>query len=88
MTLSEFLQQFCHNSIIRVLYKPEFERGYAPANKTHDWDVVAMDHEIINGKGVYGALKDMTVVKVIDLHFDVSGEIKYSHAINIVINGY
>jgi hypothetical protein len=61
MILSEFLQLFCRNSLIRLLCKCEFEQGYYPANTGHDWDVVSMDHEIVKGKKQWTILKSSFV---------------------------
>jgi len=47
MTLGEFIKQFSHNNIIRLVYK--VKGGYEPVHG--EWNQTSMDHEVLNARG-------------------------------------
>ncbi len=47
MKLGEFIKNFSHNNLVRLVYKNEGGHEIV----LEDWNDVSMDHEIINGKG-------------------------------------
>lgn len=47
MTLGEFIKQFSHNNIIRLVYKDKAD--YTPV--LGKWDQTSMDHEVLNARG-------------------------------------
>jgi hypothetical protein len=78
MTLKEFINEYVEgNSLVRVLYKNP--GGYKTV--LNDWDDVAMDHQIVKGKGKYAPYINHKVIGLISIL--VRGP--YSEAINIVI---
>ena len=47
MKLGEFIKQFSHNNLIRLVYMNK--GGHECV--LDDWNAVSMDHEILSGKG-------------------------------------
>lgn len=81
MKLGEFIKNFSHNNIIRLVYKNE--RGYEIV--LEDWNDVSMDHEITNGKGKNRHYIDNEVLGLTNILFQAGSGIHYPEAINIVI---
>ena len=81
MKLGEFIKNFSHNNIVRLVYKNE--RGYEIV--LEDWNDVSMDHEITNGKGKNRHYIDNEVLGLTNILFQADSGIHYPEAINIVI---
>lgn len=77
MKLGEFIKNFSHNNIVRLVYK--IKEGHQTV--LDNWDEVSMDHEITRGKGKNRHYIDNEVLGLAG----ISGMNKYSDAINIVI---
>ena len=78
MTLKDFINEYVEsNSLVRLLYKNP------GGHKTvlNDWDIVAMDWEIVRGQGPYSPYINHKVLYVASIL--VRGP--YSESINIVI---
>jgi hypothetical protein len=80
MKLGEFIVNFSHNNLIRLVYK---EKG-AHKCVLDNWDDVSMDHEILNGKGKNRHYINNEVLGLIGIYFN-SGHSHYPEAINIII---
>jgi len=80
MKLGEFLKQFSHNNIIRLVY-PFEHGGYTTVLPT--WSDVSMDHDVLNQKGKNRHYINNEVIKLVSIC--VTGGDKYPEAINIVI---
>lgn len=82
MKLREFIKNFSHNNIIRLLYKSP-DGGY---EVVHDnWNDVSMDHEIVNGKGKNRHFAENEVLCLASIAFSGENLKCYPEAINIVI---
>lgn len=77
MKLGEFIKNFSHNNLIRLLYK--IDGGYNIVLKS--WDDVSMDWEINKNIGINRYYINNEVIGIVG----ISGLNKYSEAINIVI---
>lgn len=77
MKLGEFIKNFSHNNLVRLVYK--HEGGHETV--LEDWNAVSMDHEILRGKS-----KNRHYInnEVLGLCSILSGG-HYSEAINICI---
>ncbi len=80
MKLGEFIKNFSHNNIIRLMYKEK--GGHRCVLET--WDDVSMDHEILRGKGKNRHYINNEVLGLAGIYFN-SGHSNYPEAINIVI---
>ena len=81
MKLGEFIKQFSHNNIVRLVYKNK--GGHRVV--LDDWSDVSMDHEILNGKGKNRHYIDNEVLGLAGIHFPPDQGHHYPEAINIVI---
>ena len=81
MKLSEFIKQFSHNNVIRLLY--DLKGGYEVV--LNDWNDVAMDHEVNNSKGKYRHYINNEVIGLANISFFNGQGIHHPEAINIVI---
>ena len=78
MTLKEFIKEYIQpNSLVRVLYKNPGGHKLV----LNDWNEVAMDWEIVKGRGKYGPYINHKVLGIASIL--VRGP--YSESINIVI---
>jgi hypothetical protein len=77
MKLGEFIENFSHNNLIRLLYK--FKGGHISV--LENFDEVSMDHEVNDYKGPYARYKDHKVLGLASILCDG----RYPEAINIVI---
>jgi len=77
MKLGEFIKQFSHNNIVRLVY--DFEGGSEIV--AEDWNTVSMDHEIVRQVGVFRHYIDNEVLGLTSIL--VKGQ--YPEAINIRI---
>jgi hypothetical protein len=77
MKLGEFIQNFSHNNLIRLVYKNK--GGHEIVLET--WNDVSMDWEIVKGKGKNRHYINNEVLGVAS----IGGMKCYSEAINIVI---
>ena len=78
MTLKEFINEYIeHNSLVRVLYKNPGGHKLV----LNDWNEVAMDWEIVKGKGKYAPYINHKVLGIASIL--VRGP--YPESINIVI---
>lgn len=51
MKLGEFIKNFTHNNVIRLVYKVKNNHGYEVV--LNDWNDVSMDWEVNKGQGKY-----------------------------------
>ena len=77
MKLGEFIKNFSHNNIIRLVYKDK--GGYRTV--LDDWDKSTMDHEVLNVKGENRHYIDNEVLGLAGIH--TGGH--YPETINIII---
>ena len=80
MKLKEFIENFSHNNIIRLMYK---EKG-GHRCVLESWNDVSMDHEILKGKGKNRHYINNKVLGLAGIYFN-AGHCHYPEAINIVI---
>jgi hypothetical protein len=80
MKLGEFIKQFSHNNIVRLMYKDK--GGHKCV--LEDWNDVSMDHEILKGKGKNRHYINNEVLGLAGIYFQ-SYSCNYPEAINIVI---
>lgn len=78
MKLGEFIEQFSHNNLVRLLYKTK------GGNKLvlDSWEDVSMDWEINKGKGVFRHYINNEVVGLMSIFIEKGN---YTEAINIII---
>ena len=81
MKLGEFIKNFSHNNIVRLLYKTKGGHELV----LDDWNDVSMDHEIVNGKGKNRHYVDNEVLGLATVYFNHRSDISYPEALNIVI---
>jgi len=82
MKLGEFISNFSHNNLIRLLYKDKGGHKLVLSN----WDDVSMDHEVNNNKGKFRHYINNEVLGLAGIYLDSSvGGGNYPEAINIVI---
>ena len=82
MKLGEFIKNFSHNNIIRLVYK--CKGGHELV--LEDWNDVSMDHEILKGKGKNRHYIDNEVLGLTTIYFNGGGSgTSYPEALNIVI---
>jgi len=80
MKLGEFIENFSHNNVIRLMYKDK--GGHKCV--LNDWNDVSMDHEILKGKGKNRHYINNEVLGLAGIYFQ-SYSCNYPEAINIVI---
>jgi hypothetical protein len=80
MKLGEFIKNFTHNNIVRLMYKDK--GGHRCV--LDSWDDVSMDHEIVNGKGKNRHYVNNEVLGLTTINFG-KGHTHYPEALNIVI---
>jgi len=78
MKLGEFIKNFSHNNIIRLLY--HIPGGHEIV--LNDWDDVSMDHEVLKGKGKNRHYINNEVLGLASIYIRNGN---YPEAINIVI---
>ena len=82
MKLGEFIQNFSHNNIVRLMYK---EKG-GHRCVLEDWNDVSMDHEILKSRGKNRHYIDNEVLGLATICFRPGDGIHhYPEALNIVI---
>lgn len=81
MKLGEFITQFSHNNIIRLVYKDKGGHKLV----LDDWNDVSMDHQVLNGKGKNRHYIDNEVLGLAGICFPSAQGHHYPEAINIVI---
>jgi hypothetical protein len=81
MKLGEFIENFSHNNVIRLLYK--HKGGHKVV--LDDWNDVSMDWEVNKGKGKFRHFINNEVLGLATISFMVGDGIHHSEAINIVI---
>ena len=81
MTLGEFIKNFSHNNIVRLVYKDK--GGHRVVH--NDWNDVSMDHEILKGRGKNRHYIDNEVLGLATICFRPGDGISYPEALNIVI---
>jgi hypothetical protein len=79
MKLKEFIENFSHNNLIRLVYK--YRGGHEIV--LNDWNDVSMDHEILKGKGKNRHYVNNEVLGLASIYVTSSS---YPEAINIVID--
>ena len=75
--LGEFIKNFSHNNLIRLVYKGEI--GYETV--ANDWGDLSMDWEINKASGVFRHYVDNNVIGLVSI---ATGG-NYPEAINIII---
>ena len=81
MKLGEFIKQFSHNNIVRLVHK---EKG-GHKLVLEDWNDVSMDHEITRGKGKNRHYINNEVLGLATISFQPGQGHHYPEALNIVI---
>lgn len=81
MTLGEFIKNFSHNNIIRLMYKDK--GGHRCV--LEDWNDVSMDHEVSKGKGKNRHYINNQVLGLTTINFSFGSGTHYPEALNIVI---
>lgn len=81
MKLGEFIENFSHNNVIRLLYKNN--GGHEIVLDT--WNDVSMDHEVNKQRGKYRHYVDNEVLGLATISFRPGSGIHHSEALNIVI---
>jgi hypothetical protein len=81
MKLGEFIKNFSHNNVVRLLYK---EKG-GHRSVLEDWNDVSMDHEILNARGKNRHYIDNEVLGLSTINFHSGQGCHYPEALNIVI---
>lgn len=81
MKLGEFIKNFSHNNLVRLLYKDK--GGHRIIHE--DWNNVSMDHEIVNGKSINRHYINNEVLGLATILFQPGSGQSYPEALNIVI---
>jgi hypothetical protein len=81
MKLSQFITQFSHNNIIRLVYKTK--QGHQLV--ANHWNDVSMDWEVNKKKGIFRHYANNEVLGITSISFTGRQGIHYPEAINIVI---
>ena len=79
MNLGEFIKNFSHNNVIRLVYK--LDGGHETV--LEDWNQVTMDWMIPLQRGKFRHYIDNKVLGLVTIGFDK--EVKHPEALNIVI---
>ena len=82
MKLGEFIENFSHNNVIRLLYENN-KGGHKLV--LNDWNDVSMDWEVNKQKGKFRHYVNHEVIGVASISFYPGQGIHHSSAINIVI---
>lgn len=81
MKLGEFIKNFSHNNVIRLVYKNK--SGHEVV--LNDWNDVSMDWEVNKQKGKFRHFIDNEVLGLTTILFGADNTIHYPEALNIVI---
>ena len=81
MKLGEFIKNFSHNNIIRLVYKDKGGHKLV----LDDWNDISMDHQVLNGKGKNRHYIDNEVLGLASILLSSGQGHHYPEAINIVI---
>ena len=81
MKLGEFIKNFSHNNLIRLVYK---NKGWHEVVLT-DWNDVSMDWEVNKQKGKFRHYIDNEVLGLTTISFGAEQGIHHAEALNIVI---
>lgn len=81
MKLGEFIENFSHNNIVRLVHK--IPGGHKIVHES--WNDVSMDHEIPKGKGKNRHYVDNKVLGLATISFRPGSGQSYPEALNIVI---
>ena len=81
MKLGEFIKNFSHNNVIRLLYKNK--GGHEVV--LNDWNDTSMDWEVNKQEGKFRHYVNNEVIGLVDISFQYASGIHHASAINIVI---
>lgn len=81
MKLGEFIKNFSHNNVIRLVYKNK--GGHEVV--LNDWNDVSMDWEVNKQKGKFRHYVDNEVLGLTTISFVPGERIHHTEALNIVI---
>ncbi len=81
MKLGEFIKQFSHNNIVRLVYRNKGGHRLV----LDGWNDVSMDHEITRGKGKNRHYINNEVIGLVNISFPPASGCHYPEAINIII---
>lgn len=82
MKLGEFIEKFVEcNSIIRLLYKENIGGEYTVV--LENWNDVSMEHQILNGKGIFRHYINNEVIGLPSIY--ITDKYPHRDAINIII---
>ena len=81
MKLGEFIKNFSHNNLIRLVYK---NKGWHEVVLT-DWNDVSMDWEVNKQKGKFRHYIDNEVLGLTTISFGAEQGIHHADVLNIVI---
>ena len=81
MKLGEFIKNFSHNNLIRLLYKSKDGHEIVLT----DWNDLSMDWEVNKQKGKFRHFVDNEVLGLTTILFCEDQEIQHTDVLNIVI---
>jgi hypothetical protein len=81
MKLGEFIKNFSHNNVIRLVYKNK--SGHEVV--LNDWNDVSMDWEVNKQKGKFRHFVDNEVLGLTTISFGAGQGIHHADALNIVV---
>lgn len=81
MKLGEFIKNFSHNNVIRLVYKNKVGHEIVLEN----WNDVSMDWEVNKQKGKFRHYINNEVLGLTTIYFGSGQGIHHSEALNIVI---
>ena len=81
MKLGEFIKNFSHNNIVRLVYKNKGGHKLV----LDGWDDVSMDHDITSGNGKNRHYINNEVLGLVCISFPPGEGHRYPEALNIVI---
>lgn len=84
MKLGEFIKNFSHNNVIRLLYK--CKGGHKIV--LNDWNDVSMDWEVNKQKGKFRHFVNNEVIGLTTISFSPGEGIHHSETLNIVIEKF
>ena len=81
MKLGEFIKNFSHNNIVRLVYRENGSHRLV----LEDWNDVSMDHDITSGNGKNRHYINNEVIGLVCISFPPGEGHNYPEALNIII---
>lgn len=82
MKLGEFIEGFCHNNVIRLVYK---NNNGGHETVLDNWNDVSMDWEVNKAKGKFRHYVNNEVIGIASISFLSGQGIHHPDALNIII---